>query len=281
MKISVVITVYNRLNLLEKCLELLVLQTKLPDEIIISDDGSQEDPLPLVHKLRADLKAPVHYLRQQHEDFRAARVRNNGASLATGDILVFLDQDILTPPDYLKVIAKTLKPGRFLSGYPVRLSEMQTEALLKRNLQNVPFRQLVSPIQHRKIIRQWTKDNLYYHLEKLHWPFSKGVKLRSGVSAMLRDDFVKVNGFDENFVGWGNEDDDLGKRLRAAGNKGYNFVLSQYPLHLYHEPYHGPKKRRNRDYAAQRSAEIGQGAYRCAKGLDTPRPDIYIDLGNS
>ena len=279
MKISLIITVYNRLNLLEKCLELLLLQNLLPDEIILSDDGSEDDPLPILEKLRADFKGRVHYVRQEHQEFRAARVRNNGVSLSTGDILVFLDQDILMPADYLKVIAKTLKPGRFLSGYPVRLSEAQTEELLKQNLKNVPFREVVNPKQHRKIIRQWMKDYLYYSLEKISWPYSKGVKLRSGVSAMLRKDFVKVNGFDESFVGWGNEDDDLGKRMRAGGCKGFNFVLTQFPLHLYHEPYHGPKERRNKTYAAKRRSVISKDSYRCEKGLDSPRPDIHTDLG--
>ena len=279
MTISLIITVYNKLNLLEKCLQFVREQSVLPMEIILSDDGSEEDIQPLLNKARSWFNCPVRYTRQEHQGFRAARVRNNGAFLGSGDLLVFLDQDIMIPRDYLRTAVKSYRKGRFLSGYPVRLSPEQTEIFLSRNDTGSAAWELVTNAQHSKIIRQWAKDLWYYSLNRLAKPLSRGVKLRSCVCAVSREDYVQVNGFDENFVGWGNEDDDLGKRLQRYGIKGYNFVLHYYPLHLYHEPHHLPGERPNQGYVQAKRLHGETADYRCENGFSSPRPDLKIDKG--
>jgi len=50
-----------------------------------------------------------------------------------------------------------------------------------------------------------------------------------------RSDFEAVNGFDERFVGWGQEDDDLGLRLRAAGVRLETILGQTRSLHVWHE----------------------------------------------
>ena len=35
--------------------------------------------------------------------------------------------------------------------------------------------------------------------------------------ALMKNSYIKVNGYDENYVGWGQEDDDFGNRLTVAG----------------------------------------------------------------
>ncbi|MCB5276744.1 MAG: glycosyltransferase [Candidatus Cloacimonadaceae bacterium] len=279
-KISIVITVYNHLNLLQKCFESILQQTVLPYEVILSDDGSSDDPRTLLQEFRKKFAGKAHYVRQDHEDFRAARVRNNGASVSGGDIIVFLDQDIVVPPLYLQSILEALKPGRFLSGYPVRLSQKQSGQLLARELVGVDHKEIVTEAQYKKICSQARKDFFYYFTASLRLPFCKGVKLRSGVSAMFKSDFERVNGFDESFVGWGNEDDNLGKRLRASGKVGYNFVKEHFPLHLYHEPYNARGERRNKEHARKMAQRITGTSFYCEKGLDNSRQDLFVDMGD-
>jgi GT2 family glycosyltransferase len=60
--------------------------------------------------------------------------------------------------------------------------------------------------------------------------------LRSGDFAMSRADFERINGFDENFRGWGCEDDDFGRRLRAAGVRLVSILNRTYLYHLWHPP---------------------------------------------
>ncbi len=58
--------------------------------------------------------------------------------------------------------------------------------------------------------------------------------MRSGDFSIWRDDFRRVNGFDENFCGWGGEDDDLGRRLRRAGVRLQSFLRWTNSYHLWH-----------------------------------------------
>ena len=49
-----------------------------------------------------------------------------------------------------------------------------------------------------------------------------------------REDFVRVNGFDENFQGWGYEDSDLAVRLLRAGCRIKNGRFGASVYHLWH-----------------------------------------------
>lgn len=53
----------------------------------------------------------------------------------------------------------------------------------------------------------------------------------------LRDDYERVNGFDENFVGWGLEDRDLQVRLGQLGLRFRSIVLATAACHLWHRPH--------------------------------------------
>ena len=60
-------------------------------------------------------------------------------------------------------------------------------------------------------------------------------RLAGGDFGVWRDDFERVNGFDERFVGWGQEDDDLGLRLRAAGVRLETILGQTHSLHVWHQ----------------------------------------------
>jgi hypothetical protein len=59
---------------------------------------------------------------------------------------------------------------------------------------------------------------------------------RGGDFLLARADFERVNGFDENFLGWGCEDDDFGRRLRAAGVRLISVLNRTWVYHLWHPP---------------------------------------------
>ena len=69
LKISIIITVYNRLTLLEKALISLRFQSVEPYELIISDDGSDEDVESLISKFANSVSFPVIYIKQKNKGF--------------------------------------------------------------------------------------------------------------------------------------------------------------------------------------------------------------------
>lgn len=276
MSISLIIPVFNYLNLLEKCLFSVYRQSVQPDEIILSDDGSDEDIVAFYNAQKRKTAIPLILVRQKHLQFRAARVRNNGVSVSKGDVLVFLDQDIVIPQDYLKCIMANLNQRKFLSGYPVRLSKEQSDKLTFEIIEQNNWNTILTAEQKRKIQKQYKKDFLSYLLFRYLHLGGHGAKLRGGVSAIFKSDFELVNGYDENYIGWGNEDDDLGRRLQELGRSGFNFVSNQIPLHLYHTHYHDQGERKNANYSERCKKKISHRNYRCQKGLSSVRNDLEI-----
>lgn len=264
---SVLIPVYNGGAHLRKALLALSVQTVIPSEIVISDDGSDEDTPAVLRPVLHTVQCPVFYLRQEREAFRAAKCRNNAIVRARGRLLVFLDQDIVVPPLYIETLSRTLRDGLFITGYPVRLSERQTETLSEERIMRGTAHGVVTLAQRGKIARQFLKDEFYHHARKWGIVRAARPKLRSGVFAAWRADICAVDGFDECFIGWGNEDDDLGRRLYALGLRGKTASFTQFPLHLHHAPHHRGGTRANQPYARDRLRHIRAGDLRAVRGL--------------
>jgi hypothetical protein len=239
------------------------------DEVIISDDGSNSDIREGVKEVLPVLRCPVLFVTQPDRGFRAAKCRNNGIRAATGDYLIFSDQDIVFPKDYVRTFLHNLRPREFLVGDPVRLSEAQTATLTDQDVREGRCARVCTEANVRFVRQQYRKDLSYRILHRLGLrPI--GPKLRSGVFGAWRADLLSVNGFDEEYRGWGNEDDDLGWRLHQAGITGRNVFKEVYPLHLYHPSHHVSGVRANREYYRRRGREIRAGDFIARHGVDDP-----------
>ncbi len=89
--ISVIIPTYNRQLLLEKALLSVLNQTLQCDEIIIVDDGSEDETRNLVASFQRNSGNPIRYIYQDNKG--AAAARNTGIRNAAGEWLCFLDSD--------------------------------------------------------------------------------------------------------------------------------------------------------------------------------------------
>jgi glycosyltransferase involved in cell wall biosynthesis len=276
--VTVIITVYNRSDLLQKALLSVASQRLPPWELVVSDDGSDEDIVGVLRRCRSWLPCGVTYVGQPDRGFRLAKSRNNAIREATGDVLVFLDQDIVSTNGYLAVFGEEVRPGRFVVAYPVRLSEAQTELLSDEMIRAGCFESILTRAQLRKVRRQFVKDRLY-HLGRRYFRLGGyRLKLRGGVFGVRREDIVAVDGFDENYQAWGGEDDDLGRRLYAAGLTGLNCFLGEYPLHLHHQAHHDQGARLNQPYARRRVREVRHGDILAVRGLSKPLIDEHLEI---
>lgn len=86
--VSVVVITYNADRYLERALECVYSQSRLPDEVILVDDGSTDETASIAKRYPS-----IRYFYQENEGPSAAR--NRGASAAVGDVLAFLDVDDL------------------------------------------------------------------------------------------------------------------------------------------------------------------------------------------
>ncbi|MEA5509202.1 TIGR04283 family arsenosugar biosynthesis glycosyltransferase [Crocosphaera sp. UHCC 0190] len=105
-KISIIIPVLNEEKIIEKVLENLVLNANL--EVIIVDGYSQDKTV----KIAQNMGFQVIIVGQMGRAYQM----NQGASIATGDILLFLHADTILPDNYQTIIKNILSDPQTLAG---------------------------------------------------------------------------------------------------------------------------------------------------------------------
>ena len=132
-KITVIVTLYNRLEYARNMILALQQQTKQIDELIFVDDGSSEKLMDFISDLLVDCKFKIKHVYQDDIGFRLARSRNNGAREASGDYLIFLDQDVIFNNDFIESIYNSRKKKRMI------FSEALGSSLEEKNSIFFPF----------------------------------------------------------------------------------------------------------------------------------------------
>lgn len=257
---------------LRRCLASIAAQrTRASLEVIISDDGSTDETSEVVAEFAGAAPFDVRFVTHPHVDFHAARTRNSGARLTTAKQLLFVDGDCLLPADHVEHHLRLARPGIVTSGYCVRLDEQTSNSISLEMIESGAFIKLAPAHELAKLASMHRKAWWYSMLRHPTKP-----ALRSTDFSVSRRDFERVNGFDEQFTGWGCEDDDLGRRLRASGVRLRSILDRTFVFHLWHPP--APSKPltwregRNVNYLEQRSRPA-----RCVQGLAHDRASVVLN----
>ena len=272
--VSVLVTTYRRPRHLSLALESLALQQTggVTMEVVVSDDGSDDETPQVVRSFAATAPFPVRFTTQPHDGFRLARVRNEAARRATGRYLLFLDGDCVVPRHHVAAHATRRRHGTALLGYCARLPAEANAILVPENLALTNLAALVPASERRSLARRRRKA--WWHAITRH---PTKPRLAGGDFGVWRDDFERVNGFDERFVGWGQEDDDLGLRLRAAGVRLETILGQTHSLHVWHQTDATATPRwrdgMNVGYFSRRGRLTA-----CRRGL-VPRPSAALTWG--
>jgi len=267
---SLILSAYNRPEHLRFCLTAVLNQIEYIGEIIVCDDGSNINLKPVIEEIQADCPAPIIHVFQQDQDFRLARNRNNGLRVAKGEYLFFLDHDCLPSKNYFKCHLEHRKEGYFIISNCIYLDEDRTKTLTIRDIESGNFLSVLYSGEHAKLQSNKRKDNLYTFLRILGLGIKNRPKLKGGIFSIHRKDIDRINGFDEKYVGWGQEDDDLRRRLFKAGFNGKNLGIDAFAVHLYHQPVSSKpqhlRESNNYSYYARDNFPV-----RCEAGIHKPR----------
>jgi len=219
MHVSVIIPTYKRKRILELVLKSLDLQTYDTEkyEVIVVDDGGSDGTGEMVEQLAGKVRFKLSYFWQEDKGFRAAAARNLGLNHAKGELIIFLDSDVVVVPEFIEehVMAHTEHEDAVVIGY---VSAHITGTLqdreygldeVKRYLKDHKNRLPLVP-EFRETIYEECDDNLNNHKAPWHALYTNNVSVK-------RENLNAVGGFDEKFVGWGYEDIELGYRLYCKG----------------------------------------------------------------
>lgn len=265
--IAVIVTTYNRPDALAAVLEGYLAQTDHDFEIFVADDGSTPETAQIVKEFQSHANFPINHIWQEDDGFRAAAIRNRALAVTTADYIIFTDGDCMPPADFVAQHRLLSEPGCFLSGNRLLLSQAFTRQVLSEKI----------PI-HTWRFADWAKARFLGHINRLmplfrlpdfgwlrkraplRWQGAKTCNLSA-----YRADLLRVNGLDESYIGWGQEDSDLVVRLIRAGliNKSARFAAPV--LHLWH-------KENDRSHLAENQRRLQQVLnathIRAYKGVD-------------
>ncbi|WP_243040455.1 glycosyltransferase family 2 protein [Dyella sedimenti] len=232
LRVSVVLLTYNWPAALERMLERLAMQTQLPHEVIVADDGSGPDTAALVERVARIFPVPLRHLWQEDRGFRAARARNRGIAASRGDYVILLDGDMLVHPAFVADHLMLAERGYFLQGGRLKATPEESARLLAGGA---------------PVFAPWCRADFdeFDGTRRLYafrapWLARWKARSRNGGRVMScnmsfwRDDLLRVNGFDERMEGYGAEDRELAARLENAGLRRRALKWCALAVHLWH-----------------------------------------------
>lgn len=233
MSVSLVISTYNDTISLRRCLLGVLVQTRQPDQIIVSDDGSKRETLEVLQS--PDFASlPIEHVWQADAGFRRPRALNLSLNHCQGDYVVFCDGDCVPRADFVEAHLRHARPRTFVSGSIVDIPRevhprFTEDQILDNTVFSSTFLESLWPgaSRYRRRLAPGRWETL---LNTLTYRYCT---LRGSNFSAWRDDILGVNGFDELF-GYGSDDREFGVRLRNSGvsSKWVKFSLIQ--LHLGH-----------------------------------------------
>jgi len=245
--VSIIIPSHNRSSSLRRALDALHSQTYPLDliEVIVVADSCIDDTLAMLQ----DYKAPFKQQAIEVNCRSAAIARNTGAASATGQLLLFLDDDIEALPPLVESHARVHRerPGSAVMGpYPPKLQGGTRYFDVE--------------------VRSWWEDK-FYQMSREDHRFTYQ-DLLSGNLSLDAELFARLDGFDSGFGNCGGEDYEFGLRLLKAD---VPFVLADDAV-----GYHYEHETNNLDRSFRRSRQEGRSDVLIGRRHPELRPMLHI-----
>lgn len=231
-RIGVIVTTYNWPEALTLCIKSIFRQTRLPDEIIIADDGSGDPTRRTIEQLKLETRIPIKHIWHEDNGFRLSEIRNKAIISADADYLIQTDGDCILSRHFVEDHIRAAERGCFVCGSRVHLPEKQSRPLLKNAFQKVLPTIRIWP-SNPDFLNSLRLPPLSLYMERRYG--KKIDHLRGCNMAFWKSDLIRVNGYDEALTGWGHEDSELAWRLHFAGVQKKFLKFAGVVYHIYHK----------------------------------------------
>jgi glycosyltransferase involved in cell wall biosynthesis len=261
--IALLVSTYQRPGHLRRALQSIAQQQQVAGrfEVVVTDDGSTDETPQLVHDFTRQSDFRVGFTTHPHSTFQLSRCRNEGVAASQAPYLLFLDGDCILPADHVRIHLERRQPGTVAAGDCCRLDEPASRRIDDDAIRSGEFRHWAPASEIARLRKLERKSRFYEFLRHPTKP-----KLIGNNVGIWRTDYERVNGYDENFEGWGCEDDDLRYRLRRAGMRIRSILGWTHTYHLWH-PVHDTQPKTWREGLNVRYLLRSGRLTRCRNGL--------------
>ncbi len=232
---SVIIPAFNNQNYLQVVIKHLFQQSVGVDtfEIIVVDDGSTDQTQILLMELLRSVEDSfnfkyIFFPRSEtrvmgDSRYRAGISRNLGVKNAVGEILCFIDSDIVIPKNYLQKVGESLEIWDGVQARRENLCEKASQPDLQYDSVNLKKDVIPNTAYWRKFNK--TKN---WHCLPYNWKY-----VYTNSFSIRRKLFWKLGGLKKNFIFYGFEDTEFGYRLVKRGYRIHLLELNVF--HLFHK----------------------------------------------
>jgi len=228
MRVSLIITTYNRPEVLSLIFKSIEDQTICPDEIIIADDGSGNSTKECVEDFQRSSSISIIHSWQEDRGFRAAKSRNKAIAKSNYEYIILIDGDVILHEKFIENHLKHAETNFFVQGQRVLVNESITKKIINNQYKNLFL--FSRGLKNRK--------NAIYSafLSKI---FLTRKNVLNGIKtcnlAFYKSDCINVNGFNNEIEGWGREDSEFVARLFNNNVCRKNIHFNMIQFHLWHQ----------------------------------------------
>lgn len=231
---SLIVTTYNQKERLALVLDSILNQNRMPKEVLIADDGSKEDTKELILEYQKKFPIPLKHIWQEDCGYRLSRSRNKAILGAQGEYIIIIDGDMILSPFFIQDHLKFAKRSCFIQGGRILLDTLETQNLMQNHNYRQAFNKKMFKNQRNflfaKIIFCLTRKRKKNAIRK-----NKLLSVRGCNMAFYKEDAYKINGFNEDFIGWGREDSEFVARFLNARGEMRKIKFYALAYHLYHQ----------------------------------------------
>jgi glycosyltransferase involved in cell wall biosynthesis len=206
--VSIIVSCFNQNRSVSEIIDRLETGSHTIQEVIVADDGSNP---PLDISRTNSCSKRIHkyvFLTHENQGFRKCKILNQAIQESTSEYNVFLDGDCLPHKHFVKDHIAMAEKGYFVQGRRCFVREKNVKPLLDGK---------------KSLVRLLITGKITGLLKSIRLPIPV-IKRNSSMYGLLgcnlgiwRKDLLSINGFDEDYEGWGREDSDLGARLYNLG----------------------------------------------------------------
>lgn len=241
-KSTIIISVYKDTKSLDLILESLSRQTILPNEVLISEDGDSKEMEEFVKVAKEKYKnLDITHLSQVDDGWRKNIALNRAIMASKYEYLIFIDGDCIPYSKFIEGHISVATNGVVQCGKRMELGLKFTNKLkncsievleIEKNFLSLIPQLIKDDTKHLEDGLQLSKNNLILKLI-----YKRKVRHIIGCNfSCYKNDFLKINGFNEDFINPSEgEDVDPSWRFRAVGVELKSIRLIANVAHLYHE----------------------------------------------
>ncbi len=239
-KVSLIVSFYNKIDILKLVLAGLERQSFKEFEVIIADDGSKEAVVNEIKQIIAI--SNLNIIHVWHEDFgwRKNIIFNCAIVKAKADYLIFIDGDCIPHKHFIKEHYLERQKNVVLAGRRVNLSKRVSRILKPSFVKSGFLENLFIPLMivERLLGKgSFIEYALYIKSKQLRKKINNKDRGILGCNFSIhKQDILAINGFDERYLSpYLGEDTDLEYRLRLNGLSVKTVKYLAIQFHIYHE----------------------------------------------